>query len=52
VKLTSMAASSRGWGHILTVGQGDTGQLGLGENIMKKTSCLEKEGRGLDIRVQ
>ena len=36
VKLTSMAAS-RGWGHVLTVGQGDTGQLGLGEDIMEKT---------------
>ena len=36
VKLTSLAAS-RGSGHVLTVGQGDTGQLGLGEDIMEKT---------------
>jgi len=28
---------SRGHGHVLTVGQGDTGQLGLGENVMEKT---------------
>ena len=40
VKLTSMAAS-RGWGHVLTVGQGDTGQLGLGEDIMEKTYLEE-----------
>ena len=36
VKLTSLAAI-RGSGHVLTVGQGDTGQLGLGEDIMEKT---------------
>ena len=36
VKLTSLA-DSRGFGHVLTVGQGDTGQLGLGEDIMEKT---------------
>jgi len=30
---------SRGYGHVLTVGQGDTGQLGLGEDIMEKTRC-------------
>lgn len=28
---------SRGHGHVLTVGQGDTGQLGLGEDVMEKT---------------
>ena len=28
---------SRGSGHVLTVGQGDTGQLGLGEDVMEKT---------------
>lgn len=27
----------RGFGHVLTLGQGDTGQLGLGENVMEKT---------------
>jgi len=27
----------RGCGHVLTLGQGDTGQLGLGEDIMEKT---------------
>lgn len=27
----------RGIGHVLTVGQGDTGQLGLGEDVMEKT---------------
>ena len=27
----------RGSGHVLTVGQGDTGQLGLGEDVMEKT---------------
>jgi len=27
---------NRGCGHVLTVGQGDTGQLGLGEDIMEK----------------
>jgi len=27
----------RGHGHVLTVGQGDTGQLGLGEDVMEKT---------------
>ena len=26
----------RGWGQVLTVGQGDTGQLGLGEDVMEK----------------
>jgi len=26
----------RGWGQLLTVGQGDTGQLGLGEDVMEK----------------
>ena len=36
LKLTSRAAT-RGFGHVLTVGQGDTGQLGLGEDIMEKT---------------
>jgi len=36
VKLTSLA-NSRGFGYVLTVGQGDTGQLGLGEDIMEKT---------------
>ena len=29
--------SIRGSGHVLTVGQGDTGQLGLGEDVMEKT---------------
>ena len=28
---------SRGWGQLLTVGQGDTGQLGLGEDVMEKS---------------
>eukprot|EP00088_Acartia_fossae_P027087 TRINITY_DN27867_c0_g1_i6.p1 TRINITY_DN27867_c0_g1~~TRINITY_DN27867_c0_g1_i6.p1 ORF type:complete len:474 (+),score=126.00 TRINITY_DN27867_c0_g1_i6:60-1424(+) len=28
---------SRGHGHVLTLGQGDTGQLGLGEDIMEKS---------------
>jgi len=28
---------TRGVGHILTVGTGDTGQLGLGEDVMEKT---------------
>ena len=28
---------NRGYGHVLTVGQGDTGQLGLGEDIMEKS---------------
>lgn len=28
---------SRGFGHVLAVGQGDTGQLGLGEDVMEKT---------------
>jgi len=28
---------TRGSGHVLTVGQGDTGQLGLGEDVMEKT---------------
>ena len=28
---------ARGHGHLLTVGQGDTGQLGLGEDVMEKT---------------
>merc|ERR1719318_1279720 len=28
---------SRGHGQVLTVGQGDTGQLGLGEEVMEKT---------------
>jgi len=28
---------SRGWGQVLTVGQGDTGQLGLGEDVMEKS---------------
>lgn len=27
---------NRGSGHVLTVGQGDTGQLGLGEDVMEK----------------
>jgi len=27
----------RGWGQVLTVGQGDTGQLGLGEDVMEKS---------------
>jgi len=36
LKLTSRAAT-RGCGHVLTVGQGDTGQLGLGEDVMEKT---------------
>lgn len=27
----------RGTGHVLTLGQGDTGQLGLGEDVMEKT---------------
>ena len=26
----------RGWGQVLTVGQGDTGQLGLGEDVKEK----------------
>ena len=26
----------RGWGQLLSVGQGDTGQLGLGEDVMEK----------------
>ena len=28
---------SRGWGQLLTLGQGDTGQLGLGEDVMEKS---------------
>jgi len=28
---------NRGFGHVLTLGQGDTGQLGLGEDVMEKT---------------
>lgn len=28
---------SRGFGHVLTLGQGDTGQLGLGEDVMEKS---------------
>ena len=28
---------NRGFGHVLTVGQGDTGQLGLGEDVMEKS---------------
>ena len=36
LKLTSRAAT-RWFGHVLTVGQGDIGQLGLGEDIMEKT---------------
>ena len=31
VKLTSIG-ETRGCGHVLTLGQGDTGQLGLGED--------------------
>ena len=27
----------RGWGQVLTVGQGDTGQLGLGDDVMEKS---------------
>ena len=27
----------RGWGQVMTVGQGDTGQLGLGEDVMEKS---------------
>jgi regulator of chromosome condensation len=30
-------AFNRGYGHVLTVGQGDTGQLGLGEDVMEKS---------------
>ena len=36
VKLVS-AGASRGCGHVLTLGQGDTGQLGLGEDIMERS---------------
>ena len=35
VKLTSLG-QTRGTGHVLTLGQGDTGQLGLGEDIMER----------------
>lgn len=35
VKLTSQG-ETRGVGHVLTLGQGDTGQLGLGEDIMER----------------
>ena len=27
----------RGWGQVMTMGQGDTGQLGLGEDVMEKS---------------
>merc|ERR1719309_1373450 len=33
----STSRHTRGSGHVLTVGQGDTGQLGLGEDVMEKT---------------
>lgn len=36
VKLVSVGAE-RGCGHVLTLGQGDTGQLGLGEDVMEKS---------------
>merc|ERR1719237_782917 len=36
VKLTSVG-ETRGIGQVLTLGQGDTGQLGLGEDVMEKT---------------
>jgi len=36
VKLTSLG-ETRGTGHVLTLGQGDTGQLGLGEDIMERS---------------
>ena len=35
VKLVSLG-ETRGTGHVLTLGQGDTGQLGLGEDIMER----------------
>ena len=35
VKLSSRL-QTRGCGHVLTLGQGDTGQLGLGEDIMER----------------
>ena len=37
VKLTSIAASQQGLGPEQGQGQGDTGQLGLGEDIIEKT---------------
>jgi len=36
VKLTSVG-ETRGIGQVLTLGQGDTGQLGLGEDVMEKS---------------
>ena len=36
VKLTSVG-ETRGVGQVLTLGQGDTGQLGLGEDVMEKS---------------
>ena len=36
VKLTSIG-ETRGYGRVLTLGQGDTGQLGLGEDIMERS---------------
>jgi len=43
VKLTSIG-ETRGCGHVLTLGQGDTGQLGLGEDIMERARpALVKE---------
>ena len=40
---------SRGWGQLLTVGQGDTGQLGLGEDIMERARpALVKVSREME----
>ena len=36
IKLESIGIT-RGHGHVLTLGQGDTGQLGLGEDVMEKS---------------
>jgi len=36
IKLNNIGAD-RGSGYVLTLGQGDTGQLGLGEDVMEKT---------------
>ena len=48
VKLSSRL-QTRGCGHVLTLGQGDTGQLGLGEDIMERARpALVKVSREME----
>ena len=50
VKLSSRL-QTRGCGHVLTLGQGDTGQLGLGEDIMERARpALVKVSREMELQ--